>query len=112
MTQPAGRSGRNCIGVCPTGALMFKSERAPRALDRCGKTLPASAAHSCLACEVRRCITTGVGGRIGLRELGANSHRRLAMLSPFKRSVELLDPSLSDTVLRGGSPSHAGPSSP
>jgi hypothetical protein len=65
--------------------------RAPRALERCGQTPPSSgspaAAHGCLAGEVRRCVTTGAGWRIGLWELGASSRRRQATLSPFKRSI-------------------------
>src|SRR2546423_14198294 len=63
------------------------------------RLLPAPAAHGCLACEVRRCVTTGAGWRIGLEgaTLGANSHRRQAMLSPFRRSIQLLDLALSDT---------------
>jgi hypothetical protein len=70
---------------------------APRApLKHVDRLLPASAAHGCLACEVRRYVTTGADWRIGAT-LGANSHRRQAMLTPFKRSIQLPDLALSDT---------------
>ena len=71
---------------------------APRApVKDVDRLLLASAAHGCLACEVRRCVTTGADRRTGSWEWGANSHRRQAMLSPFKRSIQLPDLAPSDT---------------
>ena len=63
--------------------------RAPlKDVDRLLPASAATAAHSCLACEVRRCVTTGAGAadRIAGAKLGATS-RRKATLSPFRRSI-------------------------
>jgi hypothetical protein len=62
------------------------------------RLLPAAAAHGCLACEVRRwSLRALAGGSDRGIQAGSQQSPSQAMLSPFKRSISLLDLALSDT---------------
>ncbi len=68
--QPPSRDGMD-VGPRPGAAelgLMARHARSARPSKDVDRLLPTSAAHGCLACEVRRCVTTGAGWQIGLWE--------------------------------------------